>query len=172
MSRGTISIDGEDYDCSHLDPIVVHLAPHENGVRGYRVLVSFGHHTFTRAFVEGTDPVEFLHVEDGEQRCFCQDRYLASKALPQLIQYHAGGKAFFAQKDNFMLLEQPLGGAPYAVFFSIERAKGSAGADALMFVKSAYEKPGLPARSRIPSISFKTLVHKKVTGQPIRRPKK
>lgn len=172
MSRGTITIDGVGYDCSHLDPVVIHLAPHADGQRGYRVLVSFNHHTFTRSFIDGSDPVEFLHVEEGEKRCFCQDRYLASKALPQLIQYHANGKAFFAQKDNFMLLEQPLGGPPYAVFFSIERAKGANGADALMFVKSAYEKPGLPARSRIPSISFKTLVHKRVIGQPVTRPKK
>ena len=172
MSRGTISIDGEDYDCSHLDPIVVHLAPHGDENRGYRVLVSFGHHTFTRSFDEETDPPEFAHEEEGEVRCFCQDRYLASKALPQLIRFHAAGKAFFAQKGNFMLLEQPLGGAPYAVFFSVAPAKSVSGADALMFIKSAYEKPNLPAKSRIPSISFKTLVHKIITGQPIIRPKK
>jgi hypothetical protein len=172
MTRGLITIANEGYDCSHLDPFIFNIPQKVEGERGYRVLVSFSHHTFTRSFEDGVDPVDFLYVEHGDRRCFCQDRYLASKTLPNLIKTQSVGKAFFAQKENFMLLEQPYGGAPYAVFFSIEKARGAGGADAVMFVMSAYEKPNLPPRSRLPSISFRTLVHKKVRGEKIVKPKK
>lgn len=167
--RGVITIDGIEYDCSHLDPFVIELPPFDSG-RGYKVLVSFSCHAFTRSPIEG-DPESFLYEEGGEVRCFCQDRYLASKGLKNLIRYHSGGKAYFSERRNFMLIEQPLGGAPYAIFFNVERAKIKS-VDALMFVASAYEKPNLPAKSQLPSISFRTLVHKTVQQESIRKPKK
>lgn len=172
MKRGLIVIANENYDCSHLNPFLINLPGPTQGERGYRVLVSFSHHTFTRSFDDNVDPLDFLYVEQGDRRCFCQDRYLASKTLPRLIETQSNGKAYFAQNDNFMLLEQGVGAAPYAVFFSIQRARNSGGADVVMFVKSAYEKPNLIAKSRLSSISFKTLVHKKVRGEKITKPKK
>ncbi|MCL4671836.1 MAG: hypothetical protein KJZ64_02635 [Sphingomonadaceae bacterium] len=169
-SRGSIIIGEVEYDCSHLDPFMVELRPHSEGTRGYRVLVSFSCHTFTREAKED-DPPEFIYEEGGEVRCFCQDRYLASKGLKAMIHYHCNGRAYFSEKRNFMLIEQPLGGPPYAVFFNVERAKLKS-ADAVMFVASAYEKPNLPAKSRLPSITFRTLIHKTVRGEKISKPKK
>ena len=168
-TRGTITIGEVEYDCSHLNPFTVEIEP-RGDARGYKVLVSFSCHTFTREAKED-DPPEFLYEEDGEVRCFCQDRYLASKSLRRLIGYHCNGKAYFSEKRNFMLIEQPLGGPPYAIFFNVEKAKTKT-ADAVMFVASAYEKPNLPAKSRIPSITFRTLVHKTVWREKIQKPKR
>lgn len=168
--RGSIIIGGVEYDCSHLDPFMVEIEPRADEERGYKVLVSFSCHAFTRKPIEG-DPPDFIYKEDGEVRCFCQDRYLASKGLKKLIRYHCKGKAYFSEKRNFMLIEQALGGPPYAIFFKIERANINS-ADVAMFVASAYEKPGLPAKSRMPSITFRTLVHKTVRGEKIIKPKK
>lgn len=169
--RGIITIDGEEYDCSHLDPFSVNLEARDENDRGYKILVSFNHHTFTRSIEEG-DPPEFLYEEDNDLRCFCQDRYLASKGLRSLIGYHCKGKAYFGQKSNYMIIDQPLGGAPYVLFFQLRRATQLKGIDALMFVQSAYTKPALPAKSRLPSISFRTLVYKTVANQKIKPPKK
>lgn len=148
------------------------VIPKADGAASMKVLVSFGHHTFTRSFIEGEDQEIFKHVEANDIRCFCPDRYLASKGLPGLITTAATGKAYFSHNRNYMLVDQPLGGAPYAVFFNIERTKTVKSVDASMFVVSAYEKPSLPNKNRLPSISFATLVSKTVLGQPIKRPKK
>jgi len=172
VARGTITIEGADHDLSHLDPFTVVVTSKTEGAESYKVLVSFGHHTFTRTFVEADDNPAYRYAENNDPRCFCPDRFLASKGLPGLVAACANGKAYFSQNHNYMLLDQPLGGPPYAVFFNIERTKAIPGIAANMFVVSAYEKPGLPAKSRLPSISFATLVTKTVLGQAIRRPKK
>jgi hypothetical protein len=172
VARGILTIEGVDHDLSHLNPFTLSVTPKAEGAPSYKVLVSFGCHTFTRAFDIATDDPAYRHEEDGEVRCVCPDRLLASKGLPTLVAQSAGGKAYFSQGRNFMLIDQPLGGAPYAVFFNLERSKAIKGVDASMFVISAYEKPGLPSKSRLPAISFATLVSKTVRGERIVRPKK
>jgi hypothetical protein len=172
VPRGSITIDGIEHDLSHLNPFTVAVTPSHAQAPAYKVLVSFGCHTFTRGYDEATDDAAFRYEEEGEVRCFCPDRHLASIGLPGLILQAVAGKAYFSQNRNYMLVDQPLGGPPYAVFFNVERAKAIRGVDALMFVVSAYEKPGLPARHRLPSISFATLISKTVRGEPVRRPKK
>lgn len=172
MTRGIISIGEVEYDLSHLGHFTLSVTPRAEGAPTYKVLVSFGCHTFTRTFEDGLDNPDHLYEEDGELRCFCHDRYLASKGLPTLIRQGAVGRAYFSQGRNYMLIDQPLGGDPYAVFFNIERAKALKGIQVTMFVVSAYLKPGLPARSRLPAISFPTLVSKTVRGERITRPKK
>jgi hypothetical protein len=172
VGRGILTIDEVDHDLSHLDPFTILVTPKAEGAPTYKVLVSFSHHTFTRSFEEGVDNEAYKHEEDGEVRCFCPDRYLSSRALPILISRAAGGRAYFSQGRNFMLLDQPLGGPPYAIFFNLEASRSVKDAAAVMFVVSAYEKPNLPARSKLPAISFATLVSKTVRGEPIVRPKK
>jgi hypothetical protein len=172
VSRGIIRIEDVEHDLTHLDPFTIGITPKVEAAPTYKVLVSFGHHTFTRAFVEGQDRPAYLYEEGGDARCFCPDRFLASKGLPGLIGTASKGKAYFSQNRNYMLLDQPLGGAPYAVFFNLERARSIKGVDALMFVVSAYEKPGLPPKRHLPAISYATLVSKVVRGEPVRRPKK
>lgn len=170
--RGKLTIDEIEYDLAHLNPFTIDVTPKSEGAPTYKVLVSFGHHTFTRTFEYGVDSEDYLYAENGEERCFCPDRHLSSKTLRGLVAFHAKGKAFFSQKRNFMLIEQPLGGAPYAVFFNIEKATNVKGIDATMFIISAYQKDNLPAKRKIPSISFATLVSKTIRNEPIVSPKK
>lgn len=170
--RNILKIEEIEYDLAHLNPFTVNVTPRFPDAKTYKVLVSLGHHTFTREFRPKVDSKEFLHIEGGEERCFCQDRYLASKSLRRMISHNCKGKAYFSQNHNFMLLDQPLGGPPYAAFFTMQRTKNIKDIDATMFIVSAYEKPGLPSRSRLPSISFATLTHKTIIGQEIKRPKK
>jgi hypothetical protein len=170
--RNNIIIDKTEYDLTHLNPFTIDIQAKAEGAKAYRVLVSFGHHTFTKRFEEGIDPDALIHIEDGERRCFCQDRYTASKGLRSLIYHNRKGKAYFSNKHNFMLIDQPLGGHPYAVFFTLQRERNIQNVDAIMFIISAYEKPNLPAKSSLPSISFATLTHKTVRNERIIRPKK
>ncbi|WP_397579594.1 hypothetical protein [Sphingorhabdus sp.] len=170
--RGTITIENIEYDLTHLNPFTIDVTPRVPDAPTYKVLVSFGHHTFTRAFDTGTDRVEYLYCENNDERCFCPDRHLSSKNLRGLIAYHSNGKAYFSQRRNYMLLDQPLGGVPYAVFFNLERATNIAGVDATMFVVSAHPRDNLPARNRIPSMSYATLLSKTVRGEQIVPPKK
>jgi hypothetical protein len=85
LSRGIIQLDGIDFDLSHLKPFTVQVTPKAEGSPTYAVLVSFGHHTFTRAFQAGVDNPAFKYEEHGDVRCFCPDRYLASKGLPNFV---------------------------------------------------------------------------------------
>lgn len=172
MTRGVLTIDGFEHDLAHLNPFTLSVTPNAPGAPTFKVLVSFGHHTFTRTFVEGHDQEEYRYTENGDMRCFCPDRHLASKGLPGLINTAAKGKAYFSQNRNYMLIDQPLGGPVYAVFFNIAATKAVKSVDASMFVVSAYEKPNLPSKSRLPAISFATLIAKTIRGEPIKRPKK
>ena len=171
MSRGILQIEEIDHDLTHLDPFTINVTPKVAGANTYKVLVSFGHHTFTKAIAEG-DNLAYRYTEGTDERCICPDRLLASKGLPALVTQSAGGKAYFSQSYNYMLIDQPLGGPPYVVFFNLEANKAIKGVHASMFVISAYEKPALPSRSSLPAISFGTLVHKTVRGEKVVRPKK
>jgi hypothetical protein len=170
--RSTIFIDEIAYDLSHLNPFTIDIAPKSPDAPTYRVLVSFGHHTFTRSFESGVDRVAYSYIEDNDLRCFCPDRYLSSKNLRGLIAYHIHGKAYFSQRRNYILIDQPLGGVPYAIFFNLKRSTRIRGVDATMFIVSAHPRSNLPAKHRIPSISFATLLSKTVRGERIVPPKK
>jgi predicted transcriptional regulator len=50
--------------------------------------------------------------------------------------------------------------------------EGAQNADAVMFVVSAYVQRNSLAKSRLPSVSFETLIVKAVQGEPITSPKK
>jgi predicted transcriptional regulator len=50
--------------------------------------------------------------------------------------------------------------------------EGAQNADAVKFVVSAYVQRNPLAKSRLPSVSFETLIVKAVQGEPITSPKK
>ncbi|MBI1683416.1 hypothetical protein [Caulobacter hibisci] len=158
-----------DYDLSHLDPFLLTVSP-QDGSAGYRVLVSFGHHTFTRE-VRAGDEEGLKHAVDGDVRCFCAERHRCSLRLPAIVRASGRGRAYFSQGRNFLLVEDMPGAkGPYAVFFNIGRARAKA-FDANLFVVSAYLKPNLPPRRKLASITLVTLIGKTVRGEPITRPK-
>jgi hypothetical protein len=170
MGWGTKRIAGKDFDLSHLDGFEMDVTPRHAGAPTYRVRVDFGVHTFTRDLLD-TDTPDY-HVPDGAQtRCFCPQRHAMSIYLPDIIQSAASGNAYFGNRSENYLLVEKLDGlnAPYVVAFNMGIAK-TVGADAIMFVVSAHDRPNLPPN--LPVIGMGTLVSLTVQGKPIMRPSK
>jgi hypothetical protein len=168
------SDDGIEYDLSHLDPFVLSVTPKAVGARTYYVAVSFWHHTFAREVRVG-DAVEQIISRDGDDRCFCVQRYEHSRRLPELIRNAAGGKVYFGEEKpgratNYLLIDKLPGlNGPYVVFFNMVKSKLK-NIDTAMLVTSAYEKPGLTPN--IEKITFATLVATVARGQKPTRPAK
>ena len=169
MSFRNKKLRGVEYDLSHLRAFEITVTPKAEAAPTFRVSVSFNSHVFTRDLA-ADDPPDLKYFDGREVRAFCVDRHALSIHLPNIIQNGTTGRAFFSEGRNFLLIEKMPGRVgPYAVFFNLERAR-TGPADAKMFVVSAYEKPNLP--SRLPKITFATLVSKTVSGANITRPKK
>lgn len=168
MSWGSFEYDGQVCDLTHLDPFHITVTPKAVGAPSWTVRVSFSHHTFTREVRDGDNP-EHEFAVGTDVRCFCNERFPLSQSLPGVISANANGRAYFAQKRNFMFVENLPGltAGPYAIFFNVERAKKLAGVDATMFVVSAYEKPGLPPIRSLQAITMPTLIAKTLNQQPI-----
>jgi hypothetical protein len=164
---------GQVYGLDHLSPFTLTAAPKADGAPTFTVLVTFGHHCFTREWRQGLDDPAMYYAIDRDERCFCPERHTLSLSLPAIVKAAATGKVYFSQDRNYLIAEAVDGlSGPYAIFFKLEKAERVHKADAVMFVVSAYEKRNLPAKSRLPSISFATLVAKTVRGERITRPKK
>jgi len=116
-----LTIDGEDYDLSHLDPFNIDVVPKTPRAPSFRVRISFGCHTFTREREAG-DPESHHFEHDTEERCFCPERYRLSHRLRTLLSGTIG-KVYFSH-DSY-LLGYLLDGlaAPYAVVFKVTKAK-------------------------------------------------
>jgi hypothetical protein len=166
VSWGSFDYEGQACDLTHLDPFRITVTPKAVEAFTWTVRVSFSHHTFTRELRDGDKP-EHEFAMGTDVRCFCAERYPLSHNLPGIITANANGKAYFTQGRNFMFVEALPGlkDGPYAIFFNIERAKKLAGVDAVMFVASAYEKPGLPPKSALKAITMATLVGKAIGQQ-------
>ena len=171
MTWGSFKAGDVEFDLSHLSPFTVAVTPKAVDAPTYKVLVSFGHHTFTRDLVPGdADEMKFVH--GAEERCFCKARHAHSLHLPGIVNSSASGRAYFSQTRNYLLVEDLPGvHGPYAVFFNIERAR-IVGVDAAMFVVSAYPKPAMPPKKELSAITFATLVAKTARGEQVTRPKK
>lgn len=161
-------IGGVTYDLSHLDTKIVSVTPHVLNAPTYRVLVSYGCHTFTRE-LDANDIPDLHYINGGETRCFCVDRYKLSLSLPKMVNAAAqGGRAYFGQGSNMLILDNTHGAAgPYCVFFKMTKSTKSR-ADAVMFVVSAYLKPALP--KKLGAISFAALVGTVANGHKVRNP--
>jgi len=173
MKWPTVEIAGRPYTLGHLSPFTIAVTPRADGAPSFKVLVTFGHHCFTREWQEGQDDIALRYTVGRDVRCFCTVRHRLSLALPAIVNAAATGKVYFSQDRNYLIVEAVDGlSGPYAVFFKMEKPERVHNADAIMFVVSAYEKRNLPARSRLPSISFATLVAKTARGERITPPKK
>jgi hypothetical protein len=162
-------IGGRTYSLAHLQPFTVLVTPKAEGAPTFKVLVSFSSHPFSKEWCD-SDPESHKIIDGDEIRCFCPIRHGHSLHLPSIVQAGTNGRAYFSLRDNFLLVHNLPGlNGPYAVFFSIEKARAK-GVDAVMFVASAYHKPDLP--KHIPAITFATLVAKTVRSERIVKPKK
>jgi hypothetical protein len=164
---GKKTIDGVEYDLTHLDSAVIDVVAKTDPTVSFRVLVTYGLHCFARE-ERPDDPAAHIIEEGGDRRCFCPDRTKLSKILPRLIREASKGLAFFSDGRNMLVLEDLLGG-PYAVFFNVEPAQQES-LDVILFVASAYLKPGLP--ERLPAVPFTALIEKASKGHRPQRPEK
>lgn len=166
MSWRDKKIKGVVYSLAHLAGFDMPIVGRDGTVHGI-ARVSFGLHTFTREWL-ATDPLDHKMVLGTEVRCFCPIRYQLSLDLPAIIQAACGGNAHFCKGRNYLLVHQ-VGAGPYAIFFDVEKARQK-GVDVMVFVDSAYTKPGLPRN--LPVIGFAKLLEKTAKGLPVTRPKK
>jgi hypothetical protein len=166
-SFGKKIIDGIEYDLTHLDSAVIDIAAKSDPTVSFRVLVTYGLHCFAREERAG-DPAHHIIEYGSDRRCFCPIRTELSKRLPGLIRRASTELAYFSDGRNMLILEDVEGG-PYAVFFNVEPA-GQKSLDVILFVASAYLKPGLP--DRLPSVPFTALIEKASKGHRPQRPHK
>lgn len=173
MTWQQFECDNQVYDLNHLAPFTMLVSPKAEAAPVFKVLVTFGHHCFTREWKAEQDHESLRFTVRREVRCFCVTRYQLSQSLPAIVKAAATGKVYFSHDRNYLIVEAIDGLlSPYAVFFKLERAEHAQKVDAVMFVVSAYEKRNLPAKSRLPSITYATLVSKTVRGERIIAPKK
>lgn len=158
---------------SHLSPFVFVMAADMPQLARLSVLVSFGHHTYSRSITADDDPKWQLGPPN-DRRCFCPERHALSFGLPDAIRRAAEGRVYFSQdwrldQRNFLIIETGQG-APYIAAFNLVRAR-QVNADLAMFVVSAYVRENLKV-SRLERIKFRTLAQKIASGVPVHRPPK
>lgn len=108
--------------------------------RSIRLYVSFGLHTFTRAWQPG-DLRESLYGDDREVRTFCVERHLCSFDLLPIFHSIENRHCEFARGSrrsiNYVVVETSQN-CRYAAFFDLRRLR-MPGADAVhLLVQSAY----------------------------------
>lgn len=170
MTRAAFTYDGLVYTLDHTLPFILPVSGRSEGAPVFKTLVSFGHHTFTRAIKTG-DPAAHHYSEGSDHRCFCPLRYGWSTQLRSVIETEAAGKAYFSEKGNFLFVGKLPDADPYVVVFNVQRVR-KANASVSVNVVSAYDKQGLPKLSALRNILFSTLIAKTARGEPIVRPKK
>ncbi|WP_159080009.1 hypothetical protein [Methyloceanibacter sp. wino2] len=161
-----VTIDGTEYDLSHLDPYSIEVSPAAPDAPTFKVGVSFGCHTFTRERQDG-DPISHHFEHRGDVRTFCPKRYELSKLLPELIGNQIG-RVYFSH-DSYLIAYALDGLAyPYVVVFKMSKAK-IPDLDTRMFVTTAHEKSSMASKS--PAITFATLVDSTAKGRRITQPR-
>lgn len=152
---------GATYCLRHLNPRVLQVGSQFN------VLITVGCHAFTRDALTTDDPADLIR-DGSKDRCFCPQRYQWSLDLPAIVNNASLGSVFFSQGKTMLCVDYPLARqAPYAIFFEMWAAQ-SGSLDAVMSIRSAYEKPNLP--QRLPAISFRSLTGAIVAGRSVRAP--
>jgi hypothetical protein len=170
-----IAADAKRYSLSHLHPFSREIELPANArhpPRSVRLHVSFGLHTFTRAW-KSLDNRSGSYGDDREVRAFCMKRYECSLALPHIFRTIESRHCEFAlgrrNAINYVVVEtsEP---DRYAAFFDLRRVRTSAGDAVHLLVQSAYlldsHKPA-PGAGRI---HFHALLGHALRGTTPRRP--
>ena len=186
---GNSSIDGDDYDLSHLQDSVYAFTiaatagcPELSG----EMLIQYSSHCISIGPAHG-DEFDFsvlgrdrLVLDDrGNERCFCPDRYTWSKNLPDIIRSLPSDRmCYFTGRENWLSIEilDPQGlSLVYEVFFNLTRQGNKF---LRVYVESAYVRTA-ENEIRRPSdfrkeakIRGKVLLAKKLRNQPISRPRR
>lgn len=117
FSWGSKKIAGQVFDLRHLNPIMIRIPPSGN-LRGYRVRVTFGLHTFTKEWDPSVHTPDYRMSHGPDERCFCPVRHGHSLHLPGIIR--GATVAYFSQRADFLLINNIPGvSGQYAVFFKL-----------------------------------------------------
>lgn len=173
MNWGKRTIQGVEFDWTHLDDHIlhVHMDPEDPEAESYRVLVRYGHHCFAREW-RADDHADFAVFNElgSDKRCACPERTAQSRNLRQILRDAIDGLAYFSHDTNMVIVDAIPGVAgPYAVFFNVNEGDKS-GHEVMLFVASAYIKPDL--LERLSFVPFKALIAKAAKGHTPFRPKK
>ena len=185
---GKKTIDGDDYDLSHLQDSVCPFTI--TATRGYpainaEMLIQYSSHCISigpargeRFDFEALGQDRLILDDRGNERCFCAARYSWSKRLPDIIRSLPGDRiCYFTSHQNWLLIEilDPQSVRQvYEVFFNLTRQGNKY---LRVYVESAYVRTA-ENNIRRPS-SFRkeakmrgrVLLAKKLRNQPISRPR-
>lgn len=162
MARAPFKLGDSEYPFGHLNSFRVVVQPKDLLEAAAVLQVTYSCHVFSEK-ADGSQGEERLFTEKGEQRAFCPVRYGCSINLPQIINYHVGGKAFEGRDGNGKLnhfFYADADGMPYPIYFRLGRASKIPGVHGILHIISAYQNPSLPARRRFQAVKFARLVHK------------
>jgi hypothetical protein len=130
------------------------------------IAVEYGCHTFTKEWDEIIHSPDLRFNGDGEVRCFCFDRYELSKLLPAVIKAAPTARAYFSNRNPFMLIEDVAGlPHPYVVYFELLRKRKRG---LLMEIRSAHPRR---VDDELPVVTFRTLVELAILGRHPNRPR-
>ncbi len=167
MQWGRRHHGGVLYDLTHLDPFIAEI-PIDGDVEPIKARVRFGSHVFTTEW--SVNYIDDYKVMDGATpRCFCPIRYAHSVHLRGLVERHCAGRVLFDSQRKLVLLGNPPGVlSPYAIFFTMTKAKHDR-YELDIVVVSAHEHPRLSTTLGMPFPKLATIV---ASGQPIPWPQK
>jgi hypothetical protein len=168
--------EGRTYDLSHLHPIRYPLllpARQNQPAQEVEVRVGFSAHTFTTGCLIAEVPDNQYSTGPRDLRRFCPDRYEFSKLLPDAVRKLDGRKCFFADRDNYFIVELPgtlPAGFEYWVFFDVRGVDDPAAV--LLYVQSAYvgDSRKSPRGRKGEKVGFRVLVSKALDGRRAIRP--
>jgi hypothetical protein len=167
-----ITFRGTRYDFEHLEPMELEVKETSSGKspkKILRVLVNFGCHCFTEEYDVKKHTWEDRYVHEDERRAFSPIRYERSKNLREFVKGLGNKTAYVTRQNNYVTVQRSReAGATtrYAIFFTVEKGPQD-GADVIVTIASAYDKPNLTRTA--PCINFSTLVaktHKRERVQP------
>jgi len=119
------------------------------------------------------DPDHHYSTGPRDLRKFCPARYELSRGLPDVVRKLDGRKCFFADRDNYFIVELPgtlPPGFEYWVFFDV---RGVDDPDAvLLFIQSAYvgDSRKSPRGRKGEKVGFRVLVNKALAKLRVKRP--
>lgn len=171
-NRNHLNYQGTRYDLKHLKDFTFDLiqpAADKKPERKYNIKARFSWHCFTRS--PETDDTGIMTNADGEQRCFCLDRYKHSHRLPDIITDLANRYCQTTGHGNFItveIIEEDGTKQDYEIYFNVR--KPASGKHLELFVETAFVRT-IPElyKTKKKKIRFSTIIYNVKNGRPIRQ---
>jgi len=165
----SFSIDGVDYDFSHLNACK-HIFIHPERNETYTLFFTFSHHVFTRGF-KAEDDLKFSQIYPYplDERVFDITRFQLSQHLPRIIEtlpkqfcYHGGYSRYCSckidQEDGTKIY--------YQVVYRVWKERGKI----RFHIESAY--PLQESLGKVKKVNFWVICHNLLRGKKLPQPAK